>query len=175
MSELPVECVLALGYAAFLALVAFLLELGGRHAYRRSLQTSTTGFTYHPERDIWRCPEDQHLFPVFSDSLKGTRVYKAPASACNSCRSKAACTDSNSGREIMRIETETVEYGMKRFHRGLSLMLLFLAILILAVEIFRMPGESVRFTLAVGLILLCAVELWAFKSFATPANEASPK
>jgi hypothetical protein len=47
-----------LGYAVFLALIALLLELAARHAHRRSLSISTVGFTYHPDRDIWRCPEE---------------------------------------------------------------------------------------------------------------------
>lgn len=71
-------------------------------AHRRSLSTSTIGFTYPPERDIWRCPQDQHLFPVFSDHVKGVIVYRAPAAACNTCKSKAACTTSDRGREIER-------------------------------------------------------------------------
>src|SRR5262250_2939575 len=104
MAGVPLECILMLAYALSLALIALVLEWVAGHAHRRSLRVSTAGFSYHPDRDIWRCPQDQHLFPVFSDSAKGIVIYRAPASACNSCRSKAACTDSNHGREITKTD-----------------------------------------------------------------------
>lgn len=144
MHGVSLEFILMLGYAIFLALIALLLELTARHAHRRSLGASTAGFTYHSDRDIWRCPQDQHLFPIFSDSTKGVVIYRAPASACNSCRSKAACTDSNQGREIERKDLNRVKYGMKRFHRGFSLTLLLLAIVILVVELLRTNGTFPR-------------------------------
>lgn len=164
MPAIPLECLLALGYAVFLALVALLLELASRHAYQRSLQSSTVGFTYHPERNIWRCPEDQHLFPVFSDAAKGTTIYRAPPSVCNVCRSKSACTDSDKGREIARIESQSIEYGMGCFHRVLSLTLIFLAILILTIELFRMHGNYARIAVATMLTLFCAIEFFAYKT-----------
>lgn len=155
MHRIPLEFVLMLGYAVSLALIALLLELAARHAHRRSLNVSTFGFKYHPDRDIWRCPEDQHLFPIFSDSVKGTVIYRAPASACNTCRSKAACTDSDRGREIERKVSTSLEFGMQRFHRAMSLTLLVLANLILVVEIFRANGLYPRLTLAFVLVLFC--------------------
>src|SRR5271155_4679829 len=100
MAGVSLEFVLMLGYAVSLAFIALLLESAARHAHRRSLGASTAGFTYHPDRDIWRCPQDQHLFPIFSDTARGAVIYRAPAAVCNSCRSKAACTDSDHGREI---------------------------------------------------------------------------
>ena len=140
MAGVSLEFILMMGYSVFLAVIALLLELAARHAHRRSLQVSTAGFTYHPDRDIWRCPEDQHLFPIFSGSAKGTVIYRAPASACNSCKSKAGCTDSDHGRQIERTDLKGVEYDMKRFHRAMSLTLLLLASLILIVELLRANG-----------------------------------
>lgn len=155
LPALPLECVLLFGYAIALALIALLLEMAARHAHRRSLETATVGFTYHPERDVWKCPRDQHLFPVFSDHAKGVVVYRAPASACNSCRSKPACTDSDNGREIERRIPNGLEYGMQRFHRAMSLTLLVLASLILAVELFRAPGIYLRLAIFTVFILFC--------------------
>ncbi len=157
MPSVSIEFILMLGYAISLALIALLLELVARHAHQRSLSVQTSGFIYHPERDIWRCPEDQHLFPVFSDSAKGTVIYRAPAAACNACRSKAACTDSNKGREIERKNASGLEYGMQRFHRAMSLTLLVLANLILFIEIFRASGLYPRAVLAGVLMLFCAI------------------
>lgn len=152
-----IEYVLMLGYAVALAFIALLLEMTARHAHRRSLETATVGFTYHRERDIWKCPRDQHLFPVFSDHAKGIVVYRAPASACNSCPSKAACTDSDNGREIERRIPQGLEYGMQRFHRAMSITLLALSDLILVVELFRASGVYPRLLLAVMLVVFSLV------------------
>jgi len=159
MLNVSIEYVLMLGYAIVLAIIALLLEIAARHAHKRSLNTSTVGFTYHPERDVWQCPRDQHLFPVFSDSARGVVVYRAPASACNSCRSKAACTDSNDGREIERRTTNGLEYGMQRFHRAMSLTLLLLASVILVTEIVRAGGLYPRLVLGLVLTAFCIV-IW---------------
>jgi heme A synthase len=157
MAGVSLEFVLMLGYAISLALIALLLELAARHAHRRSLQTTTAGFTYHPDRDIWRCPQHQHLFPIFSDSAKGVVIYRAPAAACNSCRSKAACTDSNHGRDIERRDLGSVEYGMKRFHHAMSITLLVLASLILGVEAIRESSLYPRIVLIAVLTMFCLI------------------
>jgi hypothetical protein len=159
MLNVSIEYVLMLGYAIVLAIVALLLEIAARHAHKRSLNTSTVGFTYHPERDVWQCPRDQHLFPVFSDSAKGVVVYRAPASACNTCPSKAACTDSNDGREIERRTTNGLEYGMQRFHRAMSLTLLLLASAMLVTELLRADGLYPRLVLGSVLTAFCIV-MW---------------
>jgi hypothetical protein len=153
MANLSLECILMLAYALSLALIAFLLEWIAGRAHNRSLSSSTAGFTYHSDRDIWSCPKDQHLFPVFSDSAKGKVIYRASASACNVCPSKAACTDSDRGREIERSVSD-IEYGMQRFHRAVSLTLLALASLILVVELFRTAGLYPRAILLMSLALM---------------------
>jgi len=157
LAAIPLEFVLMLGYSVSLACIALLLELAARHAHRRSLRVSTAGFTYHPERDIWRCPQDQHLFPIFSDSTKGVVIYRAPASACNSCRNKAACTDSDHGRQIELRDANGLQFGMQRFHRAVSLTLLILASLILIVELLRANGLYPRIALTSVLILFCLI------------------
>src|SRR5262249_14155290 len=92
-------------------------------------------------------PKDQHLFPVFSESVGGRVIYRAPAAACNACPSKAACTDSDHAREIERNLGE-VGSGMQRFHRLLSVTLLVLACLILGVDLFRTSSRLPRIVLA---------------------------
>src|SRR5215472_10889143 len=153
MAGVPLECILMLAYAVSLALIALLLEWVAHHAHRRSLGLSTAGFTYHPDQDIWRCPEDQHLFPVFSDPVRGMVIYRASAATCNACPSKAACTGSNQGREIERSNVSELEYGIARFHRAVSLTLLVLASAILAVELVRTGGLYPRVVLAAPLTL----------------------
>ena len=157
MAGLPLESILMLGYAVSLALIALLLELIARHVYRRSLALSTAGFTYHPDRDIWRCPEDQHLVPISSDRVRRTVLYRAPAAACNACPSKSACTDSSQGREIERSSLSELEHGMARFHRAVSLTLLVLASVILVVELVRTGGLYARIALGATLSLFCTL------------------
>jgi heme A synthase len=173
MAHISLEFVLMLGYAISLALIALLLEWAAGHAHRRSRGVSTAGFTYHPDRDIWRCPRDQHLFPIFSDSAKGVVIYRAPASACNSCKSKAACTDSNHGREIERRDLNTLEHGMQQFHRAVSLTLLVLASLILVVELFRTGSLYPRIALLSVLMLLCLI-VQRLSSISGPSMRAAP-
>lgn len=132
---ISIEFLLLIGYAICLALIAVALEMSARFAQRRSMSFNTAGFVYHPERDIWRCPQDQHLFPIFSDANRKHTVYRAPASACNACPSKAACTDSSHGREIRRTKEAGLEFGMRRFHRAISITLLTLACVLLLVDL----------------------------------------
>jgi hypothetical protein len=155
MARVPLECVLMLGYALSLGLIALLLEPVTRLIQRRSVGFSTAGFTYHPDQDIWRCPRDQHLVPVFSDCVKGTVIYRAPAATCNACPSKAACTDSDEGRQIERSSLSELEVGIARFHRGVSLTLLVLASLILVIELVRTSGLFPRIVLVAILALFC--------------------
>ena len=109
-----------------------------------------SGLHLSSERDTWRCPQDQHLFPVFSDT--GKVVYRAPANACNSCISKPACTDSNRGREIEQND-DVIEHGVRRFHRGVSLTLLLLASSIVVIELIRTSGLYQRSVMALSLLL----------------------
>ena len=176
MPRVPLECILMLAYAVSLGLIALVLEWVAHHAHRRTLGLSTAGFTYHPEQDIWRCPEDQRLLPVSSDSSRKTVTYRAPAAACNACPCKAACTDSSQGREIERSNLSGLEYGMKRFHRAVSLTLLVLASVILAVELVRTGGLYPRIVLAATLTLFCLMiqHLSAKLSQSTQDSQSSP-
>jgi hypothetical protein len=167
VESVSLEFVLMLGYAILLGVVALLLEFVARHAHRRSLSISTTGFTYHADKDMWRCPEFQHLFPVFVDHAKATVIYRASASACNACKCKAHCTDSNNGREIERKMTDDFKFGMQRFHRAMSVTLLVLASLILAIELFRDEAVYPRIVLASVLTVFCTVVLRLLKALFT--------
>jgi hypothetical protein len=147
---------LLLGYSLCLALIAMVLEMAARFAQRRSMNFHTVGFVYHPERDIWKCPQDQHLFPIFSDSNGRGTVYRAPATACNSCPSKAACTDSSHGREIKRMEEAGIDFGMRRFHRAVSVTLLSLASLLVLVDFTFTQTLWPRMALGVLLGVFCS-------------------
>jgi hypothetical protein len=97
-----VQALLAAGYAAALVAGAFCLEWLSSHTHRRSQRFRTFGFTYHEEHDHWTCPEGQHLWPHEYDQERRLVRYRAKAHICNGCPRKAACTDSDRGREIVR-------------------------------------------------------------------------
>ena len=70
--------------------------------------------------------------------------YRAKASICNACPRKEACTDSSSGREVIRPLDPWPHSEAGRFHRGLSLVLVALSLLMLVVAGARNhdPGEA---------------------------------
>jgi hypothetical protein len=96
------EAILAGGYAVFLLAAATGIEWLSAHTHRRSLRYRTAGFTYHEEHDHWECPEGQQLWPHEFDHEQRLVRYRAKAHICNGCPAKAACTDSDHGREIVR-------------------------------------------------------------------------
>jgi transposase len=59
-------------------------------------------FTYHPDRDEYRCPEGQALRRRKAKYTKGVVVYRAEAATCNACPLKAACPKSRQGRQVHR-------------------------------------------------------------------------
>src|SRR5215216_6665662 len=59
-------------------------------------------FTYDPERDEYRCPQDHALRRSHAKYAEGVVVYQAEAATCNACPLKAACTESSQGRQVRR-------------------------------------------------------------------------
>ena len=132
---IDIEVFLAGAYAVFLLLVALGLELVTRHAHHRSRQMRIAGFRYH--HDFWECPAGQQLKPIATDYAPRLVRYRAPAHICNACSIKHLCTESEEGREIEHNPDSWLESEIARFHRGISLALLFLAGLLLVVEMIR--------------------------------------
>jgi hypothetical protein len=155
IGPLHIEVVLAAGYSAFLVVVAAGLEWFGRHSHGRSGQFRTAGFKYHGHLDVWECPCGHHLHPHYRDPVREIVRYRAPAYTCNACARKNDCTDSEHGREIIHSSESWIETQAGRFHRVLSLTLLFLAALILSAEMFRHPTlpEVLLLGSVLGLVL----------------------
>ena len=150
------EVFLALAYALFLMGVAFLLEHLARHSQKRSEGYRHSGFIYFRDLDYWECPAGHRLVQLHIDHQRRVTTYRAPASACNSCSLKLNCTDSDAGRTLEKRFDLWIESELRRFHRGISLALLFLASILLATEALRyaLPRER---ELLVGLLLLLAL------------------
>ena len=142
MSSIHTEVWLASGYALFLLAVATCLEKLGRHTHQRSRQYQTAGFTYHQHLNVWECPAGQYLKLWAFDSQRQIAQYRAEAKSCNSCALKKNCTDSDDGRNLEHHLDSWLQSEVRRFHRGISLALLFLAGLILALEMTVQSGTT---------------------------------
>lgn len=129
-----IEVVLAGGYALFLVSVALVLEYLARHSHRRSEHYRNSGFVYKRKLDVWECPTGHHLTRLETDFERRIARYRAPAHKCNVCHCKKDCTDSDDGRLLESRLDAWLQSELRRFHRGISLVLLLLAVLILAVE-----------------------------------------
>ena len=59
-------------------------------------------FTYDAASDAYRCPQGHPLRRHNAKYTEQVLVYKADARTCNGCPVKAACTPSDSGRQVYR-------------------------------------------------------------------------
>lgn len=134
---LHIEVLLAGGYALFLVAIAFILELLARHSHRRSEHYRNSGFVYRQKLDVWECPGGHKLTREQNDFERKIAQYRAPAHKCNACHLKPDCTDSNDGRILESRLDAWLQSELSRFHRGISLALLLLAVLFLVAEMFR--------------------------------------
>jgi hypothetical protein len=141
MAGFHVEVLYTAAYAVVLVGIAFALELLARRSHKMAEQIHVSGFSYHPELDVWKCPTGQHLGRRATDERWGIVVYQAPAHVCNVCHCKPGCTDSDEGRQIEHHLDSWLKSELRRFHRGLSLLLLLLAGLLLT---FEMRGADTR-------------------------------
>ncbi len=168
---MSVEALLAAGYATFLVGIAFVIEWLSAHTHRRSLRYRTAGFTYHEHLDAWECPEGEHLLPYETDDERRLARYRARAHVCNRCPSKSACTDSERGREVVRPLDPWPHSEAGRFHRGLSLVLVGLAglIVVIGLGLHHRAAESLLLGAVLVGVALAARRL-ARDFVAHPAN-----
>jgi len=145
------EVLLAGGYALLLVGVAVILELVARHSHRRSEHFRNSGFIYKKKLDVWQCPTGQHLTREQTDFERKIALYRAPAHKCNVCHCKQDCTDSEDGRVLESRLDAWLQSELSRFHRGISLALLLLAVLFLVAEMFR-HQETCDRTVLVALL-----------------------
>ena len=164
ISGIHFEVLLALAYAVFLGGAAFLLEFLARQSHQRSHDYARAGFVFFRDRDAWECPAGKQLTRVEADDRRNIVYYRAPAHACNACSVKLNCTDSDEGRLLEHRLDSWVDSELRHFHRGISLVLLVLATVILLVESFRFPAPADRLPL---LSFLIPASIAVLKSCAT--------
>jgi hypothetical protein len=170
------EVFLAVGYAIFLLGVALGLDLLARHSHARSERYRTAGFTYHPTHDAWICPEDQILLRSEVDHKRRLVRDRSRPQICNYCPTKAECTDSDEGREVVRAMDPWPHSEAGRFHRGISLAVALIAGLILAAEATRNHEPLELAVLGAGLAVVALAAWHLHATFrATPANFPAPR
>jgi hypothetical protein len=147
------EVLLFTGYASLLLVGVCALDRLARHSSARADRYRTAGFRYHPQHDAWVCPQDQMLWPAGYDERQQLKRYRAKASVCNACPVKTACTSSPHGREVTIPIQPWPHSEAARFHRGLVLVLIGLAALLLTATALRhhQPGDLV--VLAVPIVI----------------------
>ena len=151
--EFHAETLLAAGYAVLLILIAMLLEWLARHSVNRSGQYDTGGFRFHRDQDTWECPQGTMLERREVDHELRVVHYRAPADTCNGCSMKANCTNSDGGRTISISLDPWVRSAAAHFQRGISLVLLILAALIVSIELHR-HGHGAEGWILAGLLAL---------------------
>lgn len=154
MSGIDTEILVVVAYSLFLLLAAACLEAVARHSHRRSERLHVAGFRYDVSADLWTCPNDEKLLRAETDYARGTIFYRAAPHACNSCAMKSRCTDSNEGRVIEHRPDSWLDSELRRFHRGISLLLVSLAALVLCAELLRYSGHNDRLVTGGSLLLV---------------------
>ena len=158
ISGVNTEVVLAGSYAIFLTAVTVGLELLARHSHTRSERYRNSGFAYFRDRDAWECPAGQQLLRQEGHYERQIIHYRAPAEACNRCALKNNCTDSDEGRVLKSHLDSWIESELRRFHRGISVVLLLLAVIILSAEAIRHSAHHELLVIASLLFPISLVE-----------------
>ncbi len=156
-SGVNLETLLAAGYATLLPLVALGLEHLAARSHRRAEDTTTASFRYDRLLDHWECPTGTLLHPAEVDQVRGLVRYRARPTACNRCPLKTRCTDDDSGREVVRSLDPWPQSEIARFHRGISLLLLGLAGLIVVVGLLRHHTDPDLILLGSNLLVTAAM------------------
>jgi hypothetical protein len=146
------EVWLLLGYAIMVLAGARLTEALARTHFRRARRSPEHGFHYDADADHYQCPHGERLSLHMIDSNARVAVYRAPASTCADCPSKAACTPHDEGRHIYRPLAEWAETEVGRFHQWLSVVMAFSATTLTLMAIVRGPGRP-----GTGLLVLVFV------------------
>lgn len=171
------EILLGAGWATVLMAGALLLEWLSVHTHQRSQAFRTSGFEYDEEQDYWVCHQGEQLWPAEFDREKRLVRYRAKPAVCNACALLDDCTESKLGREITRPVDPWPHSEAGRFHRGIAVMLVVLAVFVLSLVLIRNSGPAGLVLLGPLLALAITTTWWLGRDLInTPSNfpEAKP-
>jgi hypothetical protein len=158
-----VEVWFAVGYGAFLLLVAYVLDLTARRTATRSSRWRSGAFTYQADHDAWVCPQDQWLWPQSFDPDNRVMRYRASPSVCNACPVKDSCTTHDHGREVTRRVDPWPSSEAERFHRGIACTVAAFAVVwpLLSMLGDRSSTELVLLGATTALVSIGSLPLWS--------------
>jgi len=159
------EVFFAAGYIVFLTLAAIGFEWMTRFSHRQTHRFKTVGFHFNHRVKAWECSQGSLLWLQEIDHRRKLARYKANAHTCNKCSIKSKCTDSNDGRELIHSLNSWVDTEMGQFQRSISLMLIFLAFVILIVELIRHHNQFDLLPLGLSMIPLFIAGIRNLKIF----------
>jgi hypothetical protein len=176
MSGISIEVAGACAYAIVLFGAALGLDWMAKHSNRRSGRYRTAGFEFKPEHDLWICPEGEELKRHSHDAHQRLVRYRASPQTCNACPAKDGCTDSNEGRELVQPLDSWPHSEAGKFHRGISVVLLALGVLVIAIAAVRNHEPAELLALGLALIpIAIALPRMLSSVLATPSGfPASP-
>ena len=143
------EAWLILGYVAVVLAGARICEALAKVHFERARRYAERGFEYDSEEDHYRCPQGERLSLHVIEPDNRVAVYRAPASRCNDCPSKASCTPHDEGRHIYRPLAAWAETDIGLFHRRLSVLMFGAGVVLSLVGLARWVGRP-----GTGLLLL---------------------
>lgn len=151
------EVWLLLGYTIVVLAGARLTEALARTHFRRARRSAEYGFRYDRDADHYHCPHGERLSLHVIDSAERVAVYRAPASSCANCPSKATCTPHEEGRHIYRPLAEWADTDVGRFHQWLSVVMAGSAMALSLIAILRWAGRPGTGLLALVFVVSLAV------------------
>ncbi len=146
------EVSLLLGYAFVVLAGARLMERLARVHFERARRYGEDGFHYDADADHYHCPQGERLALHLIDPHQRLAVYRAPASVCAGCPSKARCTPHDEGRHIYRPLAAWTETDVGRFHQWLSLLMAASAAALSVVALLEWAGRP-----GTGLLIMALV------------------
>jgi hypothetical protein len=154
---------MAAGYSLALVGLAYVIDALARRAASVSEGGLAGGFTYHPDHDAWRCPQDQWLWPQSFDPEHRVMRYRGTPSVCNACPVRDSCTTSRNGREVQRAVDAWPASEAARFHRGIACVVVLLGLVWPLAVAVTGPGADALLVLGVGVggALATSLPLWS--------------
>jgi hypothetical protein len=160
------EVWLLLGYAAVVLAGARLTEALARTHFSRARRYAEHGFHYDADADHYHCPHGERLSLHVINQEERVAVYRAPATSCARCPSRAACTPHDGGRHIYRPLAAWAETDVGRFHQWLSLFMAGSVTALCLVGLVRWAGRPgtgwlvVALAVAFGVVVSDARSAW---------------
>lgn len=162
MDQPSLEVVLVCCYAVVLLAIAVAFDRMGARSAVRSAAWRTGNFLYHDDADAWKCHEDQWLWPASFDPDKRVVRYVGQHAICGRCPAKTECSPTPGPREITRQVDPWPHSEAGRFHRGVSVAIACVALMMVLVSLLfstRTPADLVLLLAALALVLTVGIPL----------------